>query len=213
MFARFLLCLSLLVTACAPQTTEGTLRVIDGDTVALGATRIRLFGVDAPEIGQQCFDQGRSLDCGALVRDAMKSRFAGSRAVCHRRDTDQYGRDVAVCFVDDQDIGKWLVQEGLAFAYRRYSDVYLADERWAAARERGLWAMQIAAPWDYRASQAAARPDPSCRIKGNITGDRRIYHLPGQRYYAQTRISTREGERWFCSTDEARAAGWRPSRI
>lgn len=54
-----------------------------------------------------------------------------------------------------------------------------------------------------------------CNIKGNISQDtgERIYHVPGQRYYDATRISVRHGERWFCSEDEAREAGWRRSRI
>ena len=64
-----------------------------------------------------------------------------------------------------------------------------------------------------------AVPRPSllgigCDIKGNIsqnTGER-IYHVPGQRYYAETRISRHYGEQWFCSEDEARKAGWRKSR-
>ena len=56
--------------------------------------------------------------------------------------------------------------------------------------------------------------DPSCKIKGNISIDtgERIYHVPGQKYYQQTRISPEYGERWFCSEAEARAAGWRKSR-
>jgi hypothetical protein len=56
--------------------------------------------------------------------------------------------------------------------------------------------------------------DPACTIKGNIslTGER-IYHVPGQEYYRETRIDPRYGERWFCSEDEARAAGWRKSRV
>lgn len=54
-----------------------------------------------------------------------------------------------------------------------------------------------------------------CSIKGNIstnTGER-IYHVPGQRYYDETRINEGKGERWFCSEDEARAAGWRRSKV
>lgn len=54
-----------------------------------------------------------------------------------------------------------------------------------------------------------------CRIKGNIsmnTGER-IYHVPGQRYYNDTHIDTSKGERWFCSEEEARAAGWRRSKV
>ena len=56
---------------------------------------------------------------------------------------------------------------------------------------------------------------PGCVIKGNIsqtTGDR-IYHVPGQKYYEATQIDRLSGERWFCSEDEAKRAGWRKSRI
>jgi hypothetical protein len=55
----------------------------------------------------------------------------------------------------------------------------------------------------------------SCNIKGNVsiaTGER-IYHVPGQRYYEETRVSQQHGERWFCSEREAREAGWRRSRV
>lgn len=64
------------------------------------------------------------------------------------------------------------------------------------------------------ASYAASQVSPSCKIKGNISIDtgERIYHVPGQKYYLQTRISPEYGERWFCSEAEARAAGWRKSK-
>ncbi|SMH40474.1 hypothetical protein SAMN02982922_2332 [Mesorhizobium australicum] len=53
-----------------------------------------------------------------------------------------------------------------------------------------------------------------CNIKGNIAiGGERIYHVPGQSYYSDTRVSPMRGERWFCSEADARAAGWRRSRI
>ena len=64
-------------------------------------------------------------------------------------------------------------------------------------------------------SYAVSQISPSCRIKGNVSIDtgERIYHVPGQKYYSQTRIRQDYGERWFCSEAEARAAGWRKSRI
>lgn len=53
-----------------------------------------------------------------------------------------------------------------------------------------------------------------CNIKGNVsTQGERIYHVPGQKYYDDTRISASHGERWFCSEEEARAAGWRRSKV
>lgn len=54
----------------------------------------------------------------------------------------------------------------------------------------------------------------TCNIKGNVsTRGERIYHVPGQDYYDETRISAAHGERWFCSEEEARAAGWRRSKV
>ena len=67
----------------------------------------------------------------------------------------------------------------------------------------------------YGVAEPAPATDTSCDIKGNISvknGDR-IYHIPGQKYYAETRINAGQGERWFCSEAEARAAGWRKSRV
>jgi hypothetical protein len=58
------------------------------------------------------------------------------------------------------------------------------------------------------------RSGQSCDIKGNIsynTGEK-IYHLPAQEHYFETRISLEKGERWFCSESEARIAGWRKAR-
>lgn len=57
-------------------------------------------------------------------------------------------------------------------------------------------------------------PGTGCNIKGNISVDtgERIYHVPGQKYYRETIISTGKGERWFCSEEEARRAGWRKAK-
>lgn len=61
---------------------------------------------------------------------------------------------------------------------------------------------------------ASAAETNGCNIKGNVsTRGERIYHVPGQKYYDETRISASHGERWFCSEEEARAAGWRRSRV
>lgn len=64
------------------------------------------------------------------------------------------------------------------------------------------------------AGPSSAGENDSCNIKGNVsTQGERIYHMPGDKYYDETRISASHGERWFCSEEEARAAGWRRSRV
>ena len=72
-------------------------------------------------------------------------------------------------------------------------------------------------PVEARAATApstllAAPPSGTCRIKGNISGSGKIYHLPGSSLYDKTRIDESKGERWFCTEEEARATGWRPRK-
>ncbi len=81
---------------------------------------------------------------------------------------------------------------------------------------RGLWASEFVPPWEWRQGKrlGGAEPEGSppghCLIKGSISREgERIYHLPGGRWYDQTKIELAKGERWFCSEAEARAAEWR----
>ncbi|MDE0173437.1 MAG: thermonuclease family protein [Defluviicoccus sp.] len=206
-------------TASRPALS-GSVRVVDGDTLDVAGARVRLHGIDAPESAQRCRASGRSWPCGREAARALASRIGDRRVSCEERDRDRYGRVVAVCAVAGLDLNEWMVSEGWAFAYRRYSRHYVAAESRARAARRGIWRGEVVAPWEWRrgrrlpgSSPAARRNDGECRIKGNIGRDgRRIYHVPGGQYYDRTRIDTSRGERWFCSEREARAAGWRRSR-
>jgi len=189
------------------------LDVVDGDTVRVGGQTIRLHGIDAPETDQRCLrPDGQRWACGVWAAGQVAARWAGRPATCDPVDTDRYGRIVAVCRVGGVDIGAELVAEGVAFAYRRYSRAYVGLERRAAARGFGLHGSEVVRPEDHRRAQRPApqaAPASDCAIKGNISSNGRIYHLPGQEHYARTRISPGKGERWFCSEAQARAAGWR----
>lgn len=215
--------------AIAGATLSGSARIIDGDTLEVRGTRVRLHGIDAPESAQRCRSGGRLWVCGRDAARALVRRIGSRPVACEERDRDRYGRMVAVCRVGDEDVNAWMVAEGWAFAYRRYSMRYVADEMAAKAAGRGIWRGDVVAPWDWRrgerlagggtasqraASRPAAQPGSGrCPIKGNIgKSGARIYHVPGGRFYERTRIDTAKGERWFCSEAEARAAGWRRSR-
>jgi hypothetical protein len=129
-----------------------------------------------------------------------------------------------------------MVREGWALAYVHYSREYLADEDTARARHKGMWAGAFIAPWDWRhrnkttvilgaatvpvgaqakllaPASAITAPSPECTIKGNVNRQgERIYHLPGQASYATINMEDSH-KRWFCSEDDARAAGWRPAK-
>ena len=200
----------------------GTATVIDGDTLDLHGQRIRLHGIDAPESGQSCQDaDGAAYRCGQRAALALADRIGRRPVTCAPRDTDRYGRAIAVCMADGEDLNAWMVAQGHALAYRRYSSDYVDEEALARRDRRGLWAGAFVAPWDWRrgvrgpgdTGMADTAPSPDCPIKGNISrSGARIYHMPGQEHYARTRISAGKGERWFCSEAEARAAGWRRAR-
>ncbi|MGZ2258697.1 thermonuclease family protein [Roseobacter sp. A03A-229] len=203
-------------SAVATTALSGPVRVIDGDTIDVGGTRVRLFGIDAPEADQTCTtEQGQVWACGAWVTDQVTMRYGGRQAVCAPLETDRYDRIVARCSVQGEDVGEALVSEGLAFAYRKYSQDYVLAEKGAAVRDVGLHASRVQNPSQFRQTRAVGRipEDRSCPIKGNISSKGvKIYHLPGQRDYERTGIREERGERWFCSAADARAAGWRAAK-
>ena len=212
--------LSLILCLASPAVADidGRIHVIDGDTFDVGRVRVRLYGVDAPEVAQTCDDaQGRAWPCGAFVKEEIARRFEGATATCQEIDRDRYGRSVARCFVQGRDIGEEIVGDGLAQAYRRYSMDYDLAEKSAQVLGLGLWAGTMQTPAEFRADQRAPAspdviPDGNCIIKGNISGSGQIYHMPRNRDYENTRINEARGERWFCTEAEARAAGWRAAR-
>lgn len=194
----------------------GTVRVVDGDTLDVGGTRVRLHGIDAPERDQTCATRNDPRwACGGWVTRVAQDEFAGRQARCAVRDTDRYGRTVAQCVVAGRDIGGWLVSQGMAFAYVKYGADYIGHQRAAEAAQRGLHRVRMISPQAHR---RAGRTAPTalvagCAIKGNINSrGERIYHVPGQAFYSGTRISATKGERWFCTPAQAEAAGWRAAK-
>ena len=134
-------------------TVSGRARVIDGDTLEVGGARIRLHGIDAPESAQRCRAGGRAWRCGSEATRALERRIGSRTVACAARDRDRYGRTVAVCRVGGADVNAWMVAEGWAFAYRKYSTEYVAEETAAKAAKRGVWRGDVVAPWDWRRSR------------------------------------------------------------
>lgn len=209
----------------------GRASVVDGDTIQIHGERVRFNGIDAPESAQQCRDgAGKPYRCGAKSAAALDDLLkASSPTRCEFVERDRYGRFVGNCFrADGASVQEFLVRNGWAMDWPRYSDGAYASFQDAAKAERiGIWAGEFQPPWEWRATAGAAHEAPAqivpllnpaqeagaCNIKGNINSSgERIYHLPGQEHYGRTRISTGKGERWFCSEADARSAGWRPAR-
>jgi endonuclease YncB( thermonuclease family) len=132
----------------------GRAKDVDGDTIEIGKTRIRLFGIDAPEGGQTCArDNSEVYDCAAEASRALAALVARGRTVCDPKDIDRFKRPVAVCYTRGLDLGAELVFQGWAVAFRRYSDMYVALEDWARQARYGMWAGTFQKPWDWRAEQ------------------------------------------------------------
>ncbi len=221
---RVLLTLTLFITLMGPSLAHanisGPARVIDGDTLEVAGERIRLHGIDAPEKDQSCSIDARAWACGIAAWGELVQITAGKEVACEPRDTDRYGRTVAACTVDGTDLGDWLVRHGWAVAYYLYSYEYTRAEHHAKSNRHGIWAGEFVYPWDWwrgerlQAEAANDNAPAACLIKGNIPrSGERIYHVPGGAYYSRTRINAAKGERWFCTEEEAQAAGWRRSRL
>lgn len=204
--------------AAAPARIVGTARVTDGDTINLGPVAIRLHGIDAPEAGQICKRaNGKSWPCGTVASNRLAEIVEGQKVECEALDRDAYRRIIARCTVEGRDVNAVLIEEGLAWAFTRYSDDYAALEGRAKAAGAGIWQGDAEPAWEYRENRwqraAEASPRPGCPIKGNINrGGEKIYHTPWSPWYDRVKINEAAGQRWFCDEEEAQAAGWRAAR-
>lgn len=207
-----------LLTLLTVSSTAGadTVRVVDGDTLDIGATRYRLHGIDTPEPGQRCAGvDGGQWPCGNDATKHLESFVRGKHVTCDNRGVDDYNRVISVCVADGVDINRELVRVGLAWAFRRFALDYVETENDARARRVGVFQTDTQTPWEYRSRKwrvAEQKAPDGCPIKGNISVNGKIYHTPWSPSYKRTRINLAKGERWFCDEREAIEAGWRAPR-
>jgi endonuclease YncB( thermonuclease family) len=126
--------------------------VIDGDTIRLGDVKIRFSGIDAPEINQTCVASEGKVACGKISRDLLIGKITNNKISCSDEGKDFYGRVLGECFVNGESLSAYLVREGFAFAYRKYSNKYIEDEEYAKFNKLGMWSMEFQYPWDYRSN-------------------------------------------------------------
>ena len=137
-------CLAWLEPVGAP--VSGVVRVVDGDTLGLAGERIRLVGMDAPELAQSCHLDGKPYACGEVARDALVRLTLGISVTCQARGRDRYGRLLAMCEAAGQDLGARLVRDGLAVPYGGYAE----EGRVARLERLGLWAGSFEMPSEWR---------------------------------------------------------------
>jgi endonuclease YncB( thermonuclease family) len=122
MWRVLFLVLMLTGNALAGDALSGTARIVDGDTLAIGENKIRLEGIDAPETDQVCLDaHAAKWECGTVARDRLIKQIDGRPIECKPTGKDRYERILAVCSVAGEDLNAWMVREGWALAFIRYS--------------------------------------------------------------------------------------------
>lgn len=149
------LCFAVGFSAIGPASTQqdiaGVASVIDGNTIEIHGQRVRLFGIDAPESSQLCVRlNGERWRCGHQSSFALADRIGRATVRCGPHDIDRYGRVVAVCFKGPEDLNRWMVANGRAVAYRRYSVDYVADEDAARQKRINMWSGDFEMLWDWR---------------------------------------------------------------
>ena len=146
----FLFIISFFIFSSFSAHAKDNIKVVDGDTIHIGVNKYRFSGIDTPEMKQVCKKEDKSILCGVLARDALIQKINNQPVTCKQETIDRYKRIVAECFVNNESLSRYLVRNGYAFAYRRYSTKFVEDEEYAKANQLGLWAMQFVYPWDYR---------------------------------------------------------------
>ena len=147
---KFILCSLSSLFLLSNNLFASHVTVIDGDTIRLGDVKIRFSGIDAPEINQTCVASEGKVACGKISRDLLIEKVTNNKISCTDEGKDFYGRVLGECFVNGESLSAYLVREGFAFAYRKYSNKYIEDEEYAKFNKLGMWSMEFQYPWDYR---------------------------------------------------------------
>ena len=138
---------------------SGNAQIIDGDTIKINAKKIRLHGIDAPEFKQMCkkpyltiifFSFHKDYPCGKISTEKLKKKVNNKEIKCKILDVDRYNRLIGECYKRNLNLNSWLVSNGYAVVYRKYSKKYVSDEMNAQNNKLGVWQGKFEMPWDYR---------------------------------------------------------------
>ena len=159
--------LILIVTFFLNQTLYGIEiygkpKIIDGDSIRINNKKIRLEGIDAPEIKQQCekpflkisfiidFEYNKRYSCGVIAKKKLIDKIDNSKIKCISSSKDKYNRFLATCYKHKINLNKWMVRNGYAIAYKRYSKDYVRDEEYANENKLGVWEGSFMIPEKWR---------------------------------------------------------------
>lgn len=144
----FILALLVAFPLFAEEIT-GNAVVKNGDTIKIGTYHIRLHGIDALDFEQFCSAGGQRYPCGKKAALALREKINGP-VRCVVKDKDYYDRFVAKCYQNGEGLNAWMVSQGHAVAYRKYSTDYIPNEQVARKARRGIWRGSFEYPWNWR---------------------------------------------------------------
>lgn len=193
---------------------SGRATATSGDLIRVGNKLVRLADIEAPQAGQPCFTgKSRRWNCSGSARDALHRLVRGRRVACELKDGSSSEPPVGHCRTAEADLAAALVCKGHVFA--TLDGTYGSEEEAARAEKLGLWQGQADRPADWRQKvwEEAKRASPDgCPIKGLVHRGNKVYAMPWSESYNRALQKTRAG-RWFCTEDEARAAGFKDSQL
>ena len=138
---------------------SGIAKVIDGDTIRINKKKIRFFGIDAPEKKQKCQKPWITISfltfnkeylCGEFFTMKLEKKINNKFITCEWINKDKYKRYIAECFKNKKNINAWMVENGYALAYRKYSKKFVTQENIAKKEKLGLWIGSFEMPWEWR---------------------------------------------------------------
>jgi endonuclease YncB( thermonuclease family) len=197
------------------KSITGRAYATGADTLRVAGVTVKLAGIEAPESEQRCGSGTSRWRCSAVAETVLSRLVNGRRVGCSLAGSDDAGRTLGQCTVGQKDVGAELVRLGYVFADGGFLARYGSQEREARAARAGLWAGETERPAAYRAKlweEARRRAPEGCPIKGQVSGASRVYVLPWSPEYERVRVQKTRGERWFCSEQEAVAAGFKAAQ-
>tara|TARA_B100000686_G_scaffold343837_1_gene425346 strand:+ start:692 stop:1216 length:525 start_codon:yes stop_codon:yes gene_type:complete len=141
----------------AKNIIQGRALVLDGDTIRIGNKKIRFSGIDSPESfyrgkKQYCYLNKKKISCGDLAKRKLKEKIKNNQISCNiENNKDFFKRLLGECFLNNISLSKFMVRNGYAFDYKKYSkSKYAKDEKYAKDNKLGLWLMKFEYPWVWR---------------------------------------------------------------
>ena len=125
---------------------QGKTQLSDGDSFHLDGQKVRLLGIDAPELHQFCDKDGTSYPCGEMAKKHLETLIDGNEIICTSTKYDKFHRLLAKCRAGSHDLNREMVKDGWAVSYYDYKQ----EEAEARKLKRGIWAGSFEWPHAWR---------------------------------------------------------------